>query len=155
MKELISPKGYIQAKIKYKNSRIEILTFQNNVLDSGKSFLANCLLEKHVSPLFIKSMLFADGGTVNGVPKEVITSSTTVSGTVRLKKDVIAQIDPELPTQAIFSAVIGFDEGNDFTLNEMALLLSDGETIYSLSNFANLNKTDQMEIAWSWFVYFV
>jgi hypothetical protein len=155
MKELIQAKGYIQAKIKYKDSRIQILKFKNNVLDSGKSFLAACLLEKHVSPLYVKSMLFADGGTVNGVVKEVITSSTTVSGTTRLKKDVIAQIDPELPTQAIFSAVIGYEEGNDFKLSEMALLLSDGETIFSLSNFADLTKTNQMEIAWSWFVYFV
>jgi hypothetical protein len=155
MKELIQPKGYIQAKIKYKNSKIEILKFQNNVLDLGKSFLSSCLLEKHVSPLHVKSMLFADGGTVNGVPKDVITSSTTVSGTVRLKKDVIAQIDPELPTQAIFSAVINYEEGNDFTLNEMGLLLSDNETMFSLSNFANLNKTDQMEIAWSWYILFI
>ena len=99
-------------------------------------------------------MLFGDSGTTNGRPKEISPSQDKLFGVTRIKKPVIAQIDPEMPTQVIFSVIIADNEGNNFPLNEMGLELSDG-TLFNLSTFADLNKTDQMEIAWSWFVCFV
>jgi hypothetical protein len=154
MNELLCPKGYIQAKIKYKNEKIEILRFKNQVLNKGKSFLARCLLEENKSTIYIANMLFGDGGTINGIPKEVSPSIEHLSGVTRIKKAVVSQIDLESPMQAIFTVIIGEEEGNDFTMNEMGLEFSD-ESLFSLSTFADFNKTDQMEITWSWNVSFL
>lgn len=153
MNEVVRPQGYITATLRYKH-KTEILKFKNKVLDSGKKFLADSLLEKPVKPFYIASMLFGDGGTEKEKPKEVLPTMTSLSGTARVKKDVIAQIDPEFPTQAVFTAVVEESEGNNFTLNEMALVLNDG-TLFSLSTFPDLNKTDQFEIAWMWVVSFI
>lgn len=151
--EFIKPKGFIEARIKYRNTNeIKILKFNNQTLNSGKEFLCNCLLEK--SPLFISNMLFGDGGTDKGEPKEIQAFQENLNGVVRIKKQVIAQIDPEVSTQAVFTIIIGENECNGITLNEMALELSN-EKLFSLSTFADLNKTDDMEITWSWFVCFV
>ena len=153
MVELIKSKGFIEAKIKYKSTnKIEILRFNNQTLNSGKEFLCRCLLEK--SPLFISDMRFGDGGTEDGTPKEVTPFQETLSGVTRIKKPVVSQIDSEVSTQAIFTIIIGENECNGNVLNEMALELSDGK-LFSLSTFADLNKTDDMEITWSWFVCFV
>ena len=150
MSDIIIPKGYIEAKIKHKDTGlIENLRFDNQVLNAGKELLINALLEP--SKARIVNILFGDGGTENGEPKEVSPTQDKLNGVVRMRKSVIAQIDPETPTQAIFTVVINEDEGNDFVLNEMGLELSD-ENLFSLSTFSNLNKTDQMEISWSWFV---
>jgi len=154
MNELLVPKGYIQARIKYKNDKIEILRFKNQVLNNGKSFLARCLLEENKSTVHVANMLFGDGGTVNGNPKEVSPSAQHLNGVTRIKKSVVSQIDPESPMQAIFTVIIGEEEGNDFTMNEMGLELSD-ESLFSLSTFADFNKTDQMEITWSWSIAFM
>lgn len=154
MNELLVPKGYIQAKIKYKNDKIEILRFKNQVLNKGKSFLARCLLEENKNTVHVANMLFGDGGAVNGMPKEVSPSVEHLSGVTRIKKAVVSQIDPESPMQAIFTVIIGEEEGNDFTMNEMGLELSD-ESLFSLSTFADFNKTDQMEVTWSWSIAFM
>jgi hypothetical protein len=154
MNELLHPKGCIQALIKYKNDKTEILRFKNQVLNKGKSFLARCLLEENKNTVHVANMLFGDGGTVNGMPKEVSPSVEHLSGVTRIKKAVVSQIDPESPMQAIFTVIIGEEEGNDFTMNEMGLELSDG-SLFSLSTFADFNKTDQMEITWSWSIEFM
>lgn len=149
----IKSKGFIQGKIKYKDGTTEVIRFNNHVLNGGREFLAKCLLND--SPkLHIANMLFGDGGTVNGEPKEVSPTQDKINGVIRVKKSVIAQIDPEFPTQVIFSVVVGEEEGNDFTLNEMGLELSN-ETLFSLSTFGDYNKTNQMEIVWSWVVQFI
>ena len=152
--ELLIPKGYIRACIKYKDNTTKILLFKNQVLNKGKSFLARCLLEEYKGTLYIANMLFGDGGTVNGTPKDVSPSVESLNGVTRIKKSVISQIDPESPMEAIFTVIIGEEEGNDFTINEMGLELSDG-SLFSLSTFADFNKTDQMEVAWGWNIAFM
>jgi hypothetical protein len=151
--DLIKPKGFIQAKITHKDTgKVEVIKFDNAVLNNGKEFLAKCLLEGPKP--HIANILFGDGGTTNGEPKEILPTQDKLIGITRMKKSIISQIDPEMPTQIIFSVILEENECNDFPINEMALELSD-ETIFSFSNFADLNKTDQMEIAWSWFVCFI
>lgn len=154
MTDLIKPKGFIEARITHKDTgRTEILRFNNSILSAGKEYLAGCLLQD--SPRkYVSHILFGDSGTTNGVPKEISPSQDKLFGVTRIKKPVIAQLDPEMPTQVIFSVIVTDNEGNDFPLNEMGLELSDG-TLFNLSTFADLNKTDQMEIAWSWLVCFV
>jgi len=151
--DVIKPKGFIEAKIRYKNTnKIKIIRFNNQVLNGGKEFLAKQLLEGSPN-LHIAYMLFGDGGTIGGQPKEISPSQDKLNGVTRIKKPVVAQSDSELP-QVIFSVIVEDNEGNDSPLNEMGLELSDG-TLFSLSTFADLNKTDQMEISWSWFVCIV
>lgn len=154
MDDLIKTKGFIQAKIKYKNTdKIEILKFNNQVLNNGREFLASSLLEGH-KKLWIANVLFGDGGSTKDGPKEVTPMQDKLNGVVRLRKPVVAQIDPEIPTQVIFSVITGEEECNGFTLNEMGLELNN-ESLFSLSTFSDFNKTDQMEIAWSWVVCFI
>lgn len=152
--DVIKPKGFIKAKIRFKTTgETKIIEFHNMVLNGGKEFLAKSLLEG--SKPIVANILFGDGGTEdNGQPKEVSPNRDKLHGITRVKKPVVAQIDPETPTQVIFSVVIDENEGNEFPLNEMGLELSDG-TLFSLSTFANLNKDDQMEISYWWFVSFV
>jgi len=151
MIDVIKPKGFIKAEIKFKaTGETKIIEFHNMVLNSGKEFLAKCLLEG--SKPIIANILFGDGGIgENGQPKEISPNCDKLYGITRVKKSVTAQIDPETPTQVIFSIVLNEDEGNDHPLNEMGLELSDG-TLFSLSTFANLNKNDQMEVGYWWFV---
>jgi len=154
MRDLVESKGFIKAKITHKDTgKTELIQFNNTILDGGKAFLAKCLLEEYPK-LHIKHMLFGDGGTVDGEPREVSPMQDKLNGVTRVKKTVVATIDSEMPTQLIFSVIIGENEGNNFPLNEMALELSDG-TLFNLATFSDLNKTDQMEISWSWFVCFV
>lgn len=152
MGEVVQAKGYIKRKIKYKD-RVEYTEFNNKVLNSGKELLAASLLEGVDRP-YVTHIVFGDGGTDKGVPKEVQPSQEGLNGVVRIKKEVVAQINPEMPTQAIFSVVVGQEDGNGFTLNEMGLELSNGK-LYSLATFANLDKKDDMEIEWSWYCYYV
>lgn len=154
MKEFILPKGYIKASIKYKDGKIKTLLFNNQVLNTGKIFLAKCLLEEHKGVSHIANMLFGEGGTTNGVPKEVSPSSQGLHGVTRVKKAVVAQVNPEVPPETIFTVIIKEEEGNDYVINEMGLELSDG-SLFSLATFADLNKTDQMEITWSWSIAFM
>jgi len=154
MNELLVPEGYIQAKIKYKNNYVKILRFKNQVLNKGKNFLAKCLLGESKDNIYVANILFGDGGTVNGIPKEVHPSIEHLNGVIRIKKSVVSQIDPESPAQAIFTVIVGEEEGNDFTMNEMGLELSDG-SLFSLSTFADFNKTDQMEVTWGWNINFL
>lgn len=150
MKDTIQPKGFIKVKIHFKDTgKEEWFQFNNMVLDGGKIFLTKCLLEN--SKLTISNMIFGDGGISNGKPKEVMPNRDKLHGIVRIKKPVVSQIDPETPTQAIFSVVIPEDEGNEYPLNEMGLELSDG-TLFSLSTFGNLDKNENMEVSYWWFV---
>ena len=152
--ELLIPKGHIRASIKYKNNTTKTLLFKNQVLNKGKSFLARCLLEEYKGTLHVANMLFGDGGTVNGTPKDVFPSAESLNGVTRIKKSIVSQIDPESPMEAIFTVIIGEEEGNDFTINEMGLELSDG-SLFSLSTFADLNKTASMQITWNWRLMFI
>jgi hypothetical protein len=154
MGDLIKTKGFIQAKIKYKNTgKTEIFKFNNQVLINGRIFLANSLLESN-KKLWIANMLFGDGGSTKDGPKEVTAMQDRLNGVVRLRKPVVAQIDPEIPTQVIFSIIIGEEECNGCVLNEMGLELNN-ESLFSLSTFSDLNKTDQMEIQWLWQIVFI
>lgn len=145
-------KGYIKGKIRYKYKTEEI-GFSNKILDSGRKFLANLLLNNK-DKIHVSHMIFGDGGTENGNPKEISNEQTSIFGVTRLKKPVFAQIDPDNPMRVIFSITIKEDEGNDSVLNEMALELSDG-TLFSMATFPNLNKSNLTEIDWEWDSIFI
>ena len=147
----IKPFGDITAIIEYKNKLKESYHFTNMILTKGRESLANFLINQNAQKVvYVQNMLFGDGGVdKERVKKTVDSSRNTLFGVTRVNKPVVAQIDPLASTQAIFTAVITFEEGNGRTLNEMALQLNTGD-FFSMATFPDLGKTDQMQITWSW-----
>ncbi|MCL5459921.1 hypothetical protein M3M33_14890, partial [Loigolactobacillus coryniformis] len=86
----------------------------------------------------------ADGST-----KFVATSRNGLFGITQASKPVIASVDPNIPSQVIFTSVISFSEANGAVLNEMALQMATGN-LYSMVTFPDLTKTAQMQITWNW-----
>jgi hypothetical protein len=134
--------GSIKKTTKYKDGRVEIDQFWNMILKTGKNTMAN-LLTNQEDNLFITNMLFGDGG----VDQELTPDQTSLFGITRVNKKVIAQVADE--TSASFTATIGFNDANGYTLNEMALMLNN-ERLYSMALFPGFTKTEQIEIIWEW-----
>jgi hypothetical protein len=157
--DVTKPLGGIVALIEYKDRHKtpEVLRFPNVVLNRGRmtlaGFLAGQLTQQNI---FVKNMLFGDGGYDHqqGLKRNVDSDRNSLFGVTRVSKPVVAQIDPMVPTQAIFTAVITFEEANGSTLNEMALQLSD-QNFFSMATFPDLGKTNQMQITWNWRLSFV
>lgn len=143
--------GFVQAIIDYECGDREIIEFQNTILNSGREALASCLARNigEGFNFYINRMLFGDGGTSDGSQKYVATSRNGLFGLTQASKPVIASIDPNIPSQVIFTSVISFSEANGAVLNEMALQMANGN-LYSMVTFPDLTKTAQMQITWNW-----
>jgi len=140
----------------WKDGRKEITEVSNTVLLTGRramtKALANAIGDSF--QFFITKMDFGDEGTTgSGVKKFVNAGREGLFGVVRVSKPVLANIDNSLPTQAIFTSVLTFDEAN-ITLNEMALRMANGE-LYSMTTFPDLNKTTDMQITFNWRLNFI
>jgi hypothetical protein len=99
-------------------------------------------------------MLFGDGGATNGATKYVSSDRNGLFGITRASRPVIATVDPNIPSQVIFTSVLTFNDANGYVLNEMALQMATGD-LYSMVTFPDLTKTSQMQITWSWRLSFV
>jgi hypothetical protein len=130
--------------------------FKNTVLTLGRVAMASSLANDigNQFNFFISRMLFGDGGTVGGVPQFVDAGRNGLFGITRANLPVIAQVDPLMPTQAIFTSVIGFDQANGFVLSEMALQMNTGD-FFSMATFPDLSKTPQIQITFNWQLSFV
>jgi hypothetical protein len=156
IKEEIKLFGDVEAIIDYKDGRREVLEFRNTILRKGREALAASLANEIGTSydFFVSRMLFGDGGTTGGVPKYVNTERNGLFGVTRVSKSVISSVDPDIPSQVIFTSVVSFDEGNGYALNEMSLQMNNGD-LYSMLTFPDLNKTEQMQITWNWRLSFV
>lgn len=157
MNENLECKGEISAIIEFIDNKKETIEFKNTILRKGRMALASSLANEFGSDydFFISRMVFGDGGTTGtGVPKQVNTERNGLFGSARVSKPIIANIDPNNPTQVIFTSVVTFEEGNGFTLNEMALQMRTGD-LYSMATFPGITKTNQMQITWSWRISFI
>jgi phage-related tail fiber protein len=152
---IIRPKGEIEMTIKHLDST-ESICFHNTVLRKGREALASSLANTFGDSynFFISRMLFGDGGTSGGVPKFVDTARNGLFGITRAVKPIIVTIDPNIPSQIVFTSVLDYDEANGFQINEMALQMNNGD-FYSMSTFADLNKVSSMQLTWSWRISFV
>lgn len=144
--------GEITAKIEYKNKSTELIEFPNAILNKGRTAMVNHLT--NTSPVYVANMLFGDGGVQKGIKQTVNVDRNSLFGITRIKKPVVAQVDPLEFTQAMFTSVITFEEGNGHTLNEMALQLSNDD-LFSMATFPNLSKSELMQITWVWRINFV
>lgn len=149
-------KGTIQGTIEYKNGNKEFINFNNAILRTGRAALALALSNRVGDDFdfFISKMIFGDGGTNGGVPKQVGDERSGLFGSARVIRPVISNIDTNNETQVIFTSVIPFDEGNGFELNEMALQLNNGD-FYSMATFPGISKTPGMQITWNWRLSFI
>lgn len=146
--------GTIKGVIERNDGSKEIIEFKNTVLKKGRSSMAKSLIGEKTN-LLISSMVFGDGGfdqEKNSV-RVVNSNRDSLFGIARVNKPVAGQIDPVNDSQVIFTAVLSKQDGNGFTLNEMALQKEDGE-LYSLSTFPNLSKTEDIQIVWTWILEF-
>jgi phage-related tail fiber protein len=154
--DLFTCKGTIKGTIEYKNGEKETINFSNAILRTGRAALALALSNRigNDFDFFISKMIFGDGGTNGGVPKQVGDERNGLFGSARVVRPVISNIDPNNETQVIFTSVIPFDEGNGFELNEMALQLNNGD-LYSMATFPGISKTSEMQITWNWRLSFI
>lgn len=152
----ITCRGDVKAVIEYLDGTSEILEFRNTILRKGRAAVASSLANVYGGEyeFFISRMLFGDGGTQGGVPKSVSSDRNGLFGVSRVVKPVIANIDPLNTTQVVFTSVVSRDDGNGFTLNEMALQMANGD-LYSMATFPGVSKTSQMQITWSWRLSFI
>lgn len=148
--------GHVQAVIEYKSGESRIIEFPNTVLTKGREALAACLANEINSTFnyYVNRMLFGDGGTASGSTKFVSSGRNGLFGITQASKPVIASIDPNIPSQVIFTSVLSFSEANGAVLNEMALQMATGD-LYSMVTFPDLTKTAQMQITFNWRLSFV
>lgn len=153
----IKPCGFVQRIIEYKSGEKDVYEFPNTVLFTGRQALASVLANSpyNENTYYITNMLFGGAGTdIDGNTKVVYSNRNGLFGATLASKVVVATIDPEIPTQAIFTAVLSYTECNGETLNEMALQMANDD-FYSMVTFPNLSKTSSMQITWNWRLSFV
>jgi hypothetical protein len=152
----LKPCGDVQGIIEYASGEKRVIEFPNTVLTNGRVALAATLGNALGGSFnfYISRMLFGDGGTVNGVTKFVNAERNGLFGITRASKPVIAVVDPNIPSQVVFTSVLSFSDANGYTLNEMALQMANSQ-LYSMVTFPDLTKTQQMQITWNWRLSFV
>lgn len=156
MNDAIRPIGDIEILTEYTNGTREIFNVQNTVLLTGRRALTSCLAGNigDSYQFYINRMLFGDGGTQSGVKKYVDAGRDGLFGVTQVSKPVLANIDSYIPTQAIFTATIKFEEAVGVVLNEMALQMANGD-LYSMTTFPDLSKTEDMQITFNWRLNFI
>ena len=155
MSEIITS-GDVEIIQEWKDGRKNKFDIHNTILLTGRRALCKSLANQigDSYQFYITRMLFGDGGTQSGVKKYVNAGREGLFGVTRLSKPVISSIDGSIPTQVILTSVIKFDEIIGVTLNEMALQMANGD-LYSMTTFADLNKTEDMQITLNWHLNFV
>ena len=148
--------GDVEIIQEWKDGRKNKLDIHNTILLTGRRALCKSLANQigNSYQFYITRMLFGDGGTQSGVKKYVNAGREGLFGVTRLSKPVISSIDGSIPTQVILTSVIKFDEIIGVTLNEMALQMANGD-LYSMTTFADLNKTEDMQLTLNWKLNFV
>lgn len=154
--EDLKPIGRIKIFIEFEDGKADEILFHNTVLLGGRNALAASLANQIGSSydFFVSRMIFGNGGTQGSIPKYVDTGRNGLYGITQSVKPVIATIDPNVTSRVIFTSIMGADEANGVTLNEMALQMNNGN-LYSMATFADLNKTSAMKITFNWTLDFI
>ena len=155
--DTLKPKGDIELIKEYKDGTKEVLEFPNAVLDLGRSALAASLANEIGDnyEFYIAQMSFGGGGTTGtGQPKVVNAGRTGFFGSTILTKPVTSNVDPNLTSQATFTSTIKFDEANGNTINELALVMANGD-FYSMVTLTGINKDSTMQLTINWRLTFV
>ena len=153
--------GYGEITIEDKNGNITVKPFKNAILKTGREAIIKALTHtlqacsntsgqfEYAFPFFVKNMLFGNGGEVGGVPRAVNANQNGMYGITVATKQVNSLINPNNSSQAIFTAVLGFNDGNGYSISEIGLQMGSND-LYSLSTFSGIAKTSQIQITFSW-----
>lgn len=153
--------GYGDIIVENKNGDKQIYQFKNSILKTGREAIVKSLTHTlqactntngeytYAFPYFIKNMLFGNGGEVGGVPRAVSANQNGLYGVAVATKAVNSLINPNNSTQAVFTSVLTFNDGNGYTINEIGLQMGSSD-LYSLSTFNGIAKTNQIQITFSW-----
>jgi hypothetical protein len=148
--------GFVDVCIEDLNKNKVFYTMQNAILKKGKEALAMSLANEigDMYSFYISKMIFGDGGALNSSPKIVDGDRSSLFGKKVISKPIIANIDPSITSQVVFTSVIKYSEINGSVINEMALEMNNGN-LYSMVTFPNLTKTENMQITWNWRINFL
>ena len=147
----ISSLGKIYLKVSNLDGTSATMAVRNKVLLSGRAAMAASLANQYNGefPFYIIRVHFGSNGTVGGNPKSVQDNREGLFGVTTLTKPVIASVDPQLPQQVTFTAVVAFNELVGQVINEMALEMANGQ-FFSMATFGDINKSSGMELTWNW-----
>lgn len=156
MYDVIRQYGEVDVTIQNKNGIENTFTIKNAILTNAKNAHANAVCNNigQTYQYYISNMIFGTNGTLNGSPKVVETSRSGLFGSTLVNKQVMSTINPQMSNQGIFTAVIGFDEGNGSIINEMALMMKNGE-LYSMVTLGGISKDSTIQIIFNWRISFV
>jgi len=145
--------GSIKATVEHKDGRIEVFERKNTVLYLGRVAIAKMLVNFNGdgSGYFVNRWIFGNGGTDSGKTKLVNPDMNALFGATVATKPVISTIDQPNSSQAIFTSVLAYADANGYAINEMALVLNNGD-LYSMVTFPDLNKTENIQITFNWYV---
>lgn len=155
--EYQEPKGAVEMIIDYNDGRDQERRYRNNaVVRKAKEAHVLGLVNQigDAWDFYVDRMLFGTNGTVSGVPKVVEDTRNGLFGTTLLSKAVASIVNPQVATQAIFTTVVTFAEGNGSTINELALQMKNGD-LYSMVTMPGIAKTSAMQITFNWRLSFV
>ena len=152
----IESQGFVDITVEDNSGNKKSWTVKNTVLRLGRIALAKTITNElgDYTNFYVMRMIFGTGGTESGQVKLVNTSRTGLYCATVAEKSVISNIDTTNPTQAIFTTVLSYADANGYAINEMALVLNNGD-LYSMTTFADLNKTDQIQITFNWRINYI
>lgn len=130
--------------------------FNNAVLRTGREAMAASLANKYGPSYenYVSHMIFGDGGQDGEDLKYVDSTRNGLFGVTRVSKSVVSVIDSTNKYQVTFNAVLSYEDGNGYVLNEMALQLENGD-LFSMATFGGISKTSSMQITWQWAISFL
>lgn len=154
--ESASQFGELEIVIDYINGKQEKRYIQNTILRTAKQAQASSITNQIGTEFefFVDRMLFGTNGTVGNAPRFVEDTRNGLFGPVLLIKPVISTVNQDALNQAIFTAVVTFDEGNGSIINEMALQMRN-DNLYSMICFGGLSKSSAQQITINWRISFV
>ena len=161
--------GSIKVDIIYGNGKKYIHEFDNTVLITGREALAKALTNtlgtcpaatttstgELVPSLYINAMVFGSQGVDgSGTPKVVSPARPSLYGPIVVSKGVNSYVDGTVTTNAVFVATLLFGDAVGYSINEMALQLSDN-SLYSMVTYPSLVKSADMQVTFTWTLSFV
>jgi serine acetyltransferase len=154
--DFVKQSGEVEIIVDHKNGKQNRFLVKNAILTNAKNAHANALCNNigQTFQYYVSNMIFGTNGTLNGAPKVVDGSRNGLFGPTLVNKQVISIVNPQVLNQAIFTAVIGFDEGNSNVINEMALMMKNGE-LYSMVTLGGISKDSTIQLTINWRITWV
>ena len=131
-------------------------SFSNAILSTGREAMAASLANKYGASFenYVSHMIFGDGGQDGEAMKYVNSNRNGLFGVTRASRNTVSVIDSINKYQVTFTSILTYEDGNGYTLNEMALQLENGD-LFSMATFGGISKTSSMQITWQWAISFL